>query len=343
MIRPNTFGHIFLTLLVLASSLLAGGEATQRVDEERGKIPVTVVIEELASIVREIGGERIDVSVLIPSGVDPHEYEPPGTLLIEKLSQSRLVVVTARHHLLIEEKIYQLSETGLLKGKIVGFDDYVRSGLQPLTNPITGETNFHGFYFATSGVKAVARAAASALSQIDTEGRGYYHERMQNYVNYVDLIGDKAKHVLDKGYRVILYTPILQYLVQDLGLELVDVVVADHGVEISERDVSRMLEKLKRGEADLLLLTDIEAMENPKLVDLLVKNRLKFVVVPVTQLAESVELTSLSTALLLSSMDGVYRGSESEFPVLLTLSMVGNVVLAVMLASIIYRVRRIGS
>jgi zinc transport system substrate-binding protein len=83
-----------LTVLLAAGLLSAGlilGTCAQR-QPEHGRLMVTASIFPLADIVRFIGGERVEVDVLIPSGASPHVFEPSPEVY-RRFSETRLFVM----------------------------------------------------------------------------------------------------------------------------------------------------------------------------------------------------------------------------------------------------------
>lgn len=76
---------ISVILLVLASLPLTAC----RVQPEKEGIVVTHAI--LGAIVKELAGDRVSVTTLMPSGADPHDWEPSARD-IEKLNNARLIV-----------------------------------------------------------------------------------------------------------------------------------------------------------------------------------------------------------------------------------------------------------
>ena len=46
----------------------------------------------LADLVRAVGGDRVDVTVVVPPGAEPHTFEPTPSLMV-KLSQADLYVM----------------------------------------------------------------------------------------------------------------------------------------------------------------------------------------------------------------------------------------------------------
>lgn len=67
--------RLVCVLVLLASTLLFAGRSD--------KMVVAVSLQPYASIVKEIGGERVDVVAMLPPGADPHTYEPKPAALRE--------------------------------------------------------------------------------------------------------------------------------------------------------------------------------------------------------------------------------------------------------------------
>ncbi|MFT4050317.1 MAG: zinc ABC transporter substrate-binding protein [Solirubrobacterales bacterium] len=66
-----------LAAAALTAMLLAGcGGGTTDNSGSDGKLDVVATTPQIADIVRQVGGEAVDVSALLPAGADPHEYEP---------------------------------------------------------------------------------------------------------------------------------------------------------------------------------------------------------------------------------------------------------------------------
>jgi zinc transport system substrate-binding protein len=81
-------GFLFL-LLSLAFS--ACGQSAPYVRSD-GKLAVVASILPLADFARQVGGNRIDVVVLVPAGASPHTYEPTPAQLLA-VARARVLVL----------------------------------------------------------------------------------------------------------------------------------------------------------------------------------------------------------------------------------------------------------
>ena len=65
------------------------GEPSQQVSE---KHKILVTFYPIYKFAKAVGGEKVDVSVIIPSGVEPHDWEPT-VQDIERLKQSNMIII----------------------------------------------------------------------------------------------------------------------------------------------------------------------------------------------------------------------------------------------------------
>jgi manganese/zinc/iron transport system substrate-binding protein len=69
--RWLAFGVSFLLVIVIIS----GCSSSQVTEEKNGKVKVTTTIGPISDIVKNVGGEHVEVTGLMGPGVDPHLYK----------------------------------------------------------------------------------------------------------------------------------------------------------------------------------------------------------------------------------------------------------------------------
>jgi len=306
------------------------------------KISVAVSMPQLKPVVQEIGGERVSVECIIPAGADPHSYEPSEQLLMKTLSNASLIVMSGPTHLLIEKKIWKLHDRGVLESPIIDYRDYVREGLKILNNLKTGTPNPHGYMFSLMGLEAIAKAITKKLIEIDPENRGYYEMNLEKYLSKLSSIKDEIRKLEVQGIRAILLGPPMQYVAEDLGLRVVDWVLPELSIEVTEGDVSRIEDEIVSGEADLVFISDLELSRQGKFLGLLRERKIPYVVVPVLSLSNEPHMISFFAATLLKYRSELVIGGAGESDLwksMLVPSITANIILAFLLALLLLKVR----
>jgi len=306
------------------------------------RISVAVTMPQLKSVVQEIGGERVLVECIIPAGADPHSYEPSEQLLTKILSNASLIVMSGPTHLLIEKKIWELHDRGVLESPIVDYRDYVREGLKILKNMKTGTPNPHGYMFSLMGLEAIAKAVAKGLIEIDPGNQGYYKMNLEKYLSKLSSIKNEIRELGIQEIKVILLGPPMQYVAEDLGLRIIDWILPELSIEVTERDVSRIEGEIRSGEADLVFVSDLELSRQGKFLGLLKDRKIPYVVVPVLSLSDEPHMISLfaATSLKYRSELAISGSGESGlWRSMLTPSITANIILALLLVLLLLKVR----
>lgn len=325
---------LLLTLLTLVPAARpAAGEG----------VIVAVTLPPLIPVVEAVGGERVEVESLVPPGADPHHYEPSEADLLGALARADLVVMTGPSHLVVEERIKRLAERGLIKAEIIDYEDYLAEGFELAENPLTGAPNPHGYQFSISGVRAIASALARALSRADPQGSGYYRERLGSFLEELDSSSRSVEALEVRGLKVILLSPILQYVSRDLGLEVVDVVLPELDVEPTESVVAEVVEALRSGKAKLLLLSDLEAEKHEKLLKVLSDYGAPYVVVPLLKMSETPHLVPLAAASAITCLKASSVEVREGPDLITTSSVAANIILLLLVLLLMWRVRRGGA
>jgi len=305
------------------------------------KLVVAVTMSQL-KVVQEIGGEKISVECIIPAGADPHSYEPSEQVLAKVLSNASLIVMSGPTHLLVEKKIWELHDRGILRSPIIDYRDYVREGLRILKNAKTGTPNPHGYMFSLMGLEAIAKAVAKRLIEIDPGNRGYYEANLERYLSKLSSIREEVRKLGVQGVKVILLGPPMQYVAEDLGLRIVDWILPELSIEVTEGDVLRIEDEIRSGEADLVFVSDLELSRQGKFLGLLREHRIPYVIVPVLSLSNEPHMISLLAATSIKYRSGLVIGGSSEDSLwrsMLIPSITANIILALLVALLLLKVR----
>jgi zinc transport system substrate-binding protein len=229
---------VITALLLIVAVLLAGcnigSETTQPVTDNKknDKLMVFVSILPQADFVRQLGGERVEVSVMMPPGANEHNYEP-DTGQLKALSRADLYVKVG--HLPFED-------TWMERFISTNRDMLVVDSSQSIK---TIDHNPH-IWLSPRLVKIQAETISAALVQLDPQNQDYYLKRKQIFLKELDKLDQEITTTLSgvKGKNFLVYHPAWGYFARDYDLQ--EVAIEEHGKEPGAREMSRIIDYAKK-------------------------------------------------------------------------------------------------
>ncbi len=219
-------------------------------------LKVAVSIQTLSGIVKAIGGSRVEISVLLPEGVEPHAFQA-STEVIEKASEASLLVFTG--HFPFE---YQLASS--VNVEYVSLDDYRKYGLSLSPLPGSEGENLHGYWLKPENGIAIAMAVAEKLKVLDPSHADYYENNLKHFTSTVEEIArfmeEQAERYGYKSVRVVAAFPSEVYIAESLGLKVENVIVKGENVFISGGELSRLETLLMEGKVKAILVSEVSEM-----------------------------------------------------------------------------------
>jgi len=210
------------------------------------RLPVFVSIAPQKYFVQQIGKNRVDVQVMVPSGVDPHSYEPRPQQMIA-ISKARLYfAIGIAFEKAYLNKIVSINpqikvvhtDRGIRKIPMVAYNHYDEEGGHH------GEENEHdekGKYLGEEGqsrsgldphiwlspplVKIQARTILDSLLEIDPSHQPMYQANYQQFVSQIDKLDTELKTIFagKQGLQFIVFHPAWGYFARAYGLEQVPI------------------------------------------------------------------------------------------------------------------------
>jgi zinc transport system substrate-binding protein len=168
------FGSVSTVLvLVLAATLIDFVTSCAREAEGVGKIGVTVTILPIADFVENVGGEKVDVTVMVPPGASPHTYEPTPSKMV-KVSKAKMYAKVGsgiEFELVWMDKLVEQNKKMLVVDCSAGI---MKIGKDP-----------HIWNSPVNAKKMVENICAG-LIEIDPKNKDYYTENKNRYLRDLD-------------------------------------------------------------------------------------------------------------------------------------------------------------
>jgi zinc/manganese transport system substrate-binding protein len=251
------------------------------------QIPVVTTYNYIASIVQEIGGERVTVFALANASYDPHTIVPKPSF-IAKLRRADLFIINGAQLEIgwVPPLLSQANNPALLPGQ-TGFLDLSKFvSLRDAPNSVSrgmGDIHPDGnphFYLDPHNIPFIAKAITDKLADIDPDNSTHYAARYNAFSAKWSL---KLKD-WDQGFanlknvKVIEYHRLFDYILKRYGIILSGTVEPLPGIPPSAKYILE-LEKKISAQKIFGILQDVY---NPKDASQLLanKNGIKLIVLP---------------------------------------------------------------
>jgi len=233
--------RFYVIFLVAVSVLLFGGCQKQKTDSE--SLRILASINPLADFARQVGGERVEVVVLIPTGASPHTFELTPKMMVSA-SHSRLLILNGIGlEPWADDLIDAVSSDSLLVVETA-------SDIEILMDDDHAAGNPHVWLNPRLARQQVEKIAA-ALQQISPADSAYFAINAQNYLALLDTLDiDIRKHAQKWTHRsLICVHPAWEYFTREYSLELTQVVLPNPGSEPSPRHLQQVIQAIRRVQA----------------------------------------------------------------------------------------------
>jgi zinc/manganese transport system substrate-binding protein len=238
-------GIIIINLLLMGSSLAA--------------LKVVTSFSILQDIVKQIGGEYVELDNIVGPNEDAHVFNPaPQHSMM--LAKADLVIING---LGFEGWIERLINASGYKGKIVSASGNVKA--LKVTN-VPGQTAFgmtddpHAWHSVPAVMKYVDNISA-ALQKADPKNANHYKRKATSYkqrLKYLDdWIRDELSKVDPKKRKIITAHDAFQYFAHEYGVQFLSPVGVSTQAEASPDAVMQLIKLIRKEEIKMIFIENI--------------------------------------------------------------------------------------
>jgi len=240
--------NIILSMMIIFL-LFFGCTNQEQTEEQQDKMNVIVTIMPQAEFVESVGGDKVDVVVLVPPGASPHTYEPTPSQLtqvseanlyfkmgsgiefenawmddIEGVNPSLKIVDCSKNIELIEMNGEEHEEEH-------EEHEHSHGGLDP------------HIWNSPKNVKIIVENTYQALAADDPENTAYYRSNADNYKAQLDTLDSSIEDSLEnkKNRMFIVFHPAWGYFAHDYDLE--QVAIEEAGKEPTAQNIQHIIDE----------------------------------------------------------------------------------------------------
>ena len=227
--------------LLLVTCLVAAASCTRPADTSN-KIGVIVTILPQAEFVQSIGGDKVDVTVMIPPGASPHTYEPTPSQM-SALSRAELYAKVGsgvEFELTWMDKLIAQN----LDMHVVDCSQGIK--LQQMTaddeDKPAGSMDPH-IWMSPRNVQIIVRNITDGLIRVDPDNRSYYEQNRDNYLeNLAQLDQDIRQGLSVVQNRIFMvYHPAFGYFASEYNLTMLP--IEEEGKEPTPAGLQHLIEQ----------------------------------------------------------------------------------------------------
>lgn len=242
-----------LLLLCLCLLLVSGCGSTDSVD--KSKLQIAASFYPMAEFAQAVGGDKVQVTTMVPAGAEPHDWEPAPKDLT-RLGRSKVFVYNGIVEPWAEQALNALSERNIM-GVQAGEGLYECNGKQ---DP-------HIWLSPKKALVEVERITA-ALCAADAANAEYYRANSKKYCAELAALDKKLENITASAKRTSFVTAhaAFGHLANDYGLRQLAIAGLSPDAEPTPADLQRLINTVRREDVKYIFF---ETLSNPKTAKLL--------------------------------------------------------------------------
>jgi ABC-type Zn uptake system ZnuABC Zn-binding protein ZnuA len=258
-----------VALVFAAAVLLVPSGAAQA----QGQLTVVTTTEDLASIAREVGGERITVESIARGYQDPHFVEAKPSFIL-RLQRADLLVLVGRDlevswlPPLVQQSRNRRIQPGAdgyldasIKARILdipqGQITRAMGDVHPLGNP--------HYWLDPENGKVIARAIAERLARLRPTDKAFFDQRLGDFERRIDEAQKRwlAAMAPYKGVKVVTYHRSYTNFADRFGLDVMGYVEPRPGIPPTPQHMFDLVNEMKRENIRLVIVEPYFDLKTP--------------------------------------------------------------------------------
>jgi len=254
----------------LAVSLFAAEAFAQ------GKATVIATTEDLASIAREIGGDRVSVEALARGYQDPHNVEAKPSFIL-KLQKADLLILVGREleigwlpPLITQSRNAKIQPgaNGYLDASLnvkileipTGQVTRAMGDVHPLGNP--------HYWLDPDNGKIIARDVAAAFTRLRPNDKAFFDQRLNDFISRVTEGQSRwtAAMAPFKGAKIVTYHRSFPNFADRFGLDIIGYVEPRPGIPPSPQHTLDVINEMKQQNVKLVLVEPYFDLKTPNAI-----------------------------------------------------------------------------
>jgi zinc transport system substrate-binding protein len=229
------------------------------------KLKVITTLFPLYDIAKTIGADKVDVSLLLPPGMEAHSFEPRPSDIV-KINEADVFVYTGKFMEPWAEDVIK----GAVNKKLIVVDASRGTKMIPAVfhdaDELPGSLDPH-IWLDFDNAKIMVRNVVQAFQLIDSANKSFYEQKANNYINKLTELDALYKRTLATcKHKEIVYGGhyAFGYLARRYGLKYLAAQGVSPDSEPTANDLIKLVEQIRR---DKIKYVFYEELTSPKIAE----------------------------------------------------------------------------
>lgn len=246
----------FSILVVIAlAALLCGCISPQELPS--GKINVVTTIAPQKELIKSVGKEKVNITVLVPPGAEPHTFEPTPSQM-RAVANADLYIMNGAGLEFWMDKLLQVNKKMIVVDSSKGIDLVLES---------EGEADPHIWLSLRNAVVQLENIY-QGLIRVDPDNRDFYLKNKEDYVQKLQSLDAELNESFASAHRKIfvVHHPAWTYFARDYNLDQVPLM--ENEKEPGPKYLGEVIELARKNNITAIF---VEPEFNPKAAEVIAK------------------------------------------------------------------------
>ena len=249
-----------MAVIVAGCTTACGQNATKNTADDSSKVKVMTSFYTMYDFAQKIGGEKVEITNMVPSGTEPHDWEPSAIDIRNMEDADVFIYNGAGMEHWAEDILKSLDNSELITVEASEGVELIREGKE----------NDPHVWLDPENAKIEMEHIKDAFIEADKDNAEYYNENYETYSRQLDGLNREFEEALSKATNkdIIVAHKAFGYLCKAYGLNQIAI---EGLMPDSEPDPARMEEIIQLAKKKKINTIFFEELVSPKVANTIAK------------------------------------------------------------------------
>ncbi len=252
---------LILLLILMAFTIYFYNSTGNSNGSSDGKIGVVVTVGPQEEFVKRVGGDKVNVTVMVPPGADPHTYEP----LPSQMKQVQDAQIYFQVGSGIEFELTWMDKLTSMNSQMKVVN--TSAGIQLIPNTAEQESGSDPHVWVSPrNAKIMVENIYQTLVQEDPQNKDYYTKNRDEYLKELDDLDKNITQTMSgkNNTKIMVYHPAWGYFCKDYNLQQIS--IESQGKEPTPQGISNLVDQARQDNIKVIFVSPQFSTSNAQVI-----------------------------------------------------------------------------